>query len=147
MVAVTSVGIRFGGTISSSAWNSINAQKAISDYGIMLLKKNTLTSYGFDSVEEAYDAKDNNKPVTVLRKGSNEAPYLDGNNYLFTVKVNVKEANYGVVFCAAPFIVAGGRYYFFDDIEFSVRTLAQEYIGNASYRYLSQEALSLLAGN
>ena len=145
--SVSSVAVRFGATLTKSNWDAITSKWTISDYGVMLLKQTTLNNYGFSSVEAAYRANDAEKPVTILSKGSGDAPYLDDdNNYLFTVKVNVKEANYGVVFCAAPFIVVNGEYRFLDEMQYSVNTLAQYYLENGGSN-LSDAALTVLADN
>ncbi len=146
-VQVSSAAIRFGAAVAQQDWNDILENNwEIEDYGVMLLKKDTLINYGFDSVEEAYRAKDENKPVTIARKGSGDTPYPDGTDYLFTVKVNVKVANYGVVFCAAPFVVVDGEYYFLNEAEYSVNSLAQHYLKNDGAS-LSNEALSMLSRN
>ena len=146
-ISVSSVAVRFGATLTKSNWDAITSKWTISDYGVMLLKQTTLNNYGFSSVEAAYRANDAEKPVTILSKGSGDAPYLDDdNNYLFTVKVNVKEANYGVVFCAAPFIVVNGEYRFLDEMQYSVNTLAQYYLENGGSN-LSDAALTVLANS
>ena len=142
VLTVSSVYIRFGGAISVSDWGSINSKWEISDYGVMLVKKTTLeNTYKLSSVEEAYRA---GKPVANGHKGSGIPPVSDDDIYSFNVKLNV--IDYDIVFCAAPYVVANGEYYFLEEMEFSVNILSQRYLTNGGSE-LSNDALSILAGN
>ena len=146
LVSVSSVYMRFGVTISKDNWNTINDSWPISDYGVMLVKKETLEeTYHVSTVKEAYEA---GETLKIVNKGSNEAPYaIDEDNYVFTAKLNMtQEANYDVIYCAAPFIVADGNYYFFREIRYSVNTLASYYLTNGGAD-LSDDALRVLMGN
>ena len=141
-ISVDSVKLRFGLTIPKDEWDAI---QGISDYGVMVVRKETLVNtYGCSSVEEAYNG---GKNVNIFNTGSSEAPYLDGDNYLFTARINMtKVSNYNVVFCAAPFVVVNGQYHFLEEKEASVYSLAQYYLDNGGSEYLPNEALSLLSG-
>lgn len=141
-ISVGSVKLRFGLTIPKDEWDAI---QGISDYGVMVVRKETLVNtYGCSSVEEAYNG---GKNVNIFNTGSSEAPYLDGDNYLFTARINMtKVSNYNVVFCAAPFVVVNGQYHFLEEKEASVYSLAQYYLDNGGSEYLPNEALSLLSG-
>ena len=143
--SVDSVAMRFGATIAKDTWDTINASWAISDYGVMFVKKGTLDNdpaYStVNTVAEAYNA---GKQVATVNKGSGAAPYLNGDDYLFTVRVNITAAH-NIVYCAAPFVVAGGQYYFLDEIQYSVSSLAKYYVANGGSA-LSSSALLVLAG-
>ena len=143
VLSVNSVYIRFCASISVSDWTAINSKWEITDYGVMLVKKNTLeNTYQLSSVEEAYRS---GETLALGHKGSGVPPQTASEDiYAFNVKLNVN--NYDVVFCAAPFIVADGEYYFFDEMEYSVNSLADYYLTNGGST-LSNEALTLLAGN
>ena len=143
VLSVSSVYIRFCASISVLDWEAINAKWEIADYGVMLVKKNTLANtYKASSVEEAYRS---GKTLAIGSKGSGVPPVTgDESIYAFNVKLSVD--NYDVVFSAAPFIVAGGEYYFLKEMEFSVNSLAAYYITNGGSS-LSNDALTLLAGN
>ena len=141
VVSVDSVALRFGASISKDNWDAINAQWKITDYGVMLLKETTLTSYSKASVEAAFRG---GETVTNLHRGSGAAPATLGDDYFFTVKINIADdTDYETVYCAAPYIKAGGSYYFFTEMRDSVRTMA----GTNPSSSLSAAALAFLAGN
>ena len=151
-VTVDSVILRFGAKISKANWDIINSKWEITDYGVMLVKETTLeNTYKCDSVKEAYES---DKTLAIIRKGSGEAPYYDADaqEYIFTVKVNMTAvANYGIVYCAAPFVVVSDdedneMYNFLDEMHYSVNTLAQYYLTNGGST-LSNAALEVLSGN
>ena len=142
--AVSNVALRFGVIFSKADWNTIHDEWTISDYGVMIVKKTTLNdTYDVDTVAEAHTNGEN--LLDLHKKGYAEPSSFDEDNYLFTVKLNMTlQSNYNVTYCAAPYIVAGGTYYFLDQIETSVNDLADELLssGNSS---LSDEALTLLS--
>lgn len=148
---VSNVALRFGASISQSDWNAINDNNEhpeweITDYGVMFLKKGTLDNYGFASVEAAFRANDPLKPVTIKHKGSGEAPYLDNGNYLFTIKVSFPDdtSYYDDVICAAPFIKVNDTYYFLEEKQESVNSLAGYYKTHEGSS-LSSDALTYLS--
>lgn len=145
IVTVDSVSLRFAAFISESNWNAIKASWTINDYGVMLVKKNTLlNTYHASTVEEAYN---NGETLAVARKGSGADPYLEEGNYSFSSIVNVKsDTNYGMEFCAAPFIVVDDTYYFLDEMCGSVNSLAEYYLDHDGCS-LSHAALEQLVGD
>ena len=147
ITTVDTVSIDFGATIAKSDWDAINDLEdyEITDYGAMLVKKSTLeNTYHLSSAEEAYNE---GEAVYIANKGSNDEPNLDNDTYFFYVKLNVtRESNYGVTYVAAPFIKVNDVYYFLDELECSVNSLAQYYLDNGGSD-LSSAALNILAGN
>lgn len=151
VTTVTSPSLRFGASISVENWNAINSNCQITDYGVMCLKRTTLDSYqGINSVKEAYEG---GRKVTNLHKCSNDrefaVPYENNGNYVFTVRIDVNDpAYYTTSIVAAPYILAGGQYYFLGEMEYSIRTLAQHYLDDNTLQIaLSNSALRVLAGN
>ena len=145
-ITVDSVYMRFGATISKDNWNAINDEWPISDYGFMIAKKTTIeTTYGVSSVKEAYEAS---RTLKVVHMNSYEEPCeMDEDNYVFTVKINMtQESNYNVVYCVAPYVVADGDYYFMEEMQYSVNSLAAYCLTNGGSA-LSNAALKILKGN
>ncbi len=143
-LVVNNVIMRFGATIPSSDWNYINDTWGISDYGVMMAKETTLAGYGVSSIKQAYK---NHEYLSDFHRGSNVMPHPEAETYKFTAKVTMTdEANYDIVFCAAPYIVIDGEYYFLEEIRYSVNTLADYYLEHGGSS-LSEDALNLLAGN
>ena len=140
---VSNVAMRFGMSIPKEDWDTIHTQWGIDDYGVMTVKEDTLTGYGVSSVKAAYQAK---KALKISRKGSYSEPHsLDENNYGFTIKMNMtSEANYNIVYRAAPFIVVDDTYYFLADIRYSVNLMATYYLSHSGCE-LSEDALTLLS--
>ena len=140
---VDNVAMRFGASIPVSDWTTINERWTITDYGVMFVRKDSLENvYHRDSVEQAFLHDDE---LFTVNKGSGQAPNPKEGKYTFKVKISVDDPDdYDIVIVAAPYIVAGGNYYFLKEMEYSVNTLADEYI-DTEYEYLSDAALCVLA--
>ena len=140
---VSDVYMRFGMSIPKEAWNTIHSTWGIDDYGVMMAKETTLEGYSVSSVKAAYLA---GKTIKISRVGSYDEPCsLDEDNYVFTVKMRMtSEANYNVVYHAAPFIVVDDEYYFLEDIRFSVNLMATYFLSHDGCE-LSADALTLLS--
>ena len=137
--SVDTVVLRFGAKVPMAAWSG-----SISDYGVMLVKQATLTSYGKSSIAEAYKA---GKNIADVHRGSGSISYSEGDNYIFNVRVNITDSNYDVVYRAAPYLVINGTYYFLDEMTYSVKTMAAYCLANPGSSALSTEELNSLAGN
>ena len=147
-ISIDTVNMKFGVSIPKATWNDIvNSYYTISDYGVMLVKEATLKDkYMVSSVEEAFLE---GYTLSNINAGNGDTPFLDEANgcYAFNAKVNMtKVANYGVTYCAAPYIVIDGEYHFFDEMRYSVNSLAGYYLTNGGSE-LSNEALTILKGN
>ena len=143
-LVVTDVAFRFGVIFPKADWNTIYDTWGITDYGVMIAKKETLNNtYNVDTI---VDAHSDNQYLLDLHKKTYAEPFsLNENNYLIKVKLNMTlVSNYNVTYCAAPYIVAGGTYHFLDQIETSVNDLAAELLANGNSS-LSDEALTLLS--
>ena len=152
VLTVSSVALRFGARFEKDDWDNMASEFTIKDYGVMMFKRLDDSTIPNLTVKQAFE---DGKQLATVRNGSGSAPYFDteNNQYVFNAKINVSNPNnYGVVFVSAPFVVIDdgtedGKYYFLDEMEFSVKTLAQYYIGDISYSYLTQSALSTLAAS
>ena len=149
---VDNVVMRFGATFSKSAWEAIRDHDGweLSDYGVMLMKKTDLDNSPYLSVEDAFDNNASSSILKIINKRAGGAayadPYLDGDEYLFTVRVSFPDDSqyYDDVIYAVPFIVVNDTYYFLDEMNTCVRDLAYDYYGTG-YEYLSDAALEVLA--
>lgn len=141
---VTNVALRFGGVIPVSTWNQINSNWAITDFGIMFARGSMLTARSLDSLEKVF--RNDPADVAMVHRGAVGTPNANGDHYIFTARLNLEEVDYDEVFYAAPFIVAGGEYYFLQEMHYSVRTLAEECLTSGEST-LSQAALTTLKGN
>ena len=148
---VSSVALRFGARFEKDVWDDMAEEFTIKDYGVMLFKRLENSTIPSLTVKQAYE---DGKTLATVRKGSGAAPYLDtdSNEYIFNAKVNISSSNYELVIVAAPFVViedneGNEQYYFLEQLEYSAKTLAQHYLGDSSYEYLSQDALGVLANS
>lgn len=153
LTSVDSVYLRFGATISKYNWDDMKSKWGISDYGVMLMKDNDLTANSYASIEEAFNDNADSSILKILNKRAGgaayEDPYLNGDNYIFTIRVNFPDGHaeyHDDVIHAVPFVVIGNQYYFFDEMETSVQLLALDYY-NTGYTYLSDVALEHLIGD
>ena len=135
--------IRFGGLISKEYWTNIDNTGGIDDYGIMLLKDDTLATYtaedaNIDTIAEAYNAG-----KTVTKKsfvdefgGILEPDEYNTDYYLFNAKLSFSDDTlFTTVFHAAAYMVVDSTYYFFQEAAYSVKTLAQAYIDDTDLVY------------
>lgn len=144
-VIVDNVKMRFGAAIPVEDWYDIEASWDVDYYGVMFLKYDTLHgTYGYSSIEEAYE--DGIRPRADVHTNEGDMPLpLDG-LLIFTARINMtSELNYGVVYVAAPYLVIDGTHYFLEEMEYSVNSMAQEYLDNDLESTLSNAALTKLA--
>ena len=145
ITSIDDLTLGFGATIPKTDWDMISAKWTISDYGFKLVRESTLLdTYDESSVEEADNAE---KDTRLVHKGSGEVPYSYGDKYLFTTYVQILDPlEYDIVFCVAPFMVIDGAYYFFKEMRYSVRDLAELCL-NTNSSNLSTAALLYLIGD
>ena len=123
VTSVASAGLRFALSIPTAIWTAIEENWDIEDYGFMLFKTDSLQGLSQTPVKDRYDTN-GTESLTPVRKGSGEAPtYIVDNNYVFSVKITA--TTYAKYFCAAPFFVIDGQYYFLSELQESVKHLAQ----------------------
>ena len=122
-ISVTGMSFKFGITIPQDDWDAIADNWEISDYGVMIVKENTLMNvYHEDTVEDAHTA---GKKLQDLHKGNGDTPYTYDANYLFTVKLNIGvNIAHNLRFVASPYIVIDDVYYFLGEIRCSINELA-----------------------
>ena len=139
--SVESVKLRFGAQLSSDNWTAFNSEHTIEDYGVMFARKTVLDANSLSSVKAAFESRQSS--LLIVGKGSGTAPSLSGSNRVFTAYLTIDSSDYNTVFCATPFILAGGQYYFLDEMRYSVKTLAAE-CQTTHGSPLSDEALAIL---
>ena len=145
LASVGSVSLEFGAKISKTSWDAIedNSDWPINEFGIMLFKTRQAS---VPTVEEVFNATPA-KTVAINNTQYDVALEEDGDNYSFSVKVNISSvASYDIYFCAAPYVVIDGEYYFLDNMKYSVQSLATYYLSHSGSS-LSTDALNMLAGN
>lgn len=144
-VTVDNVKMRFGASIPVEDWYDIEASWDVDYYGVMFLKYDTLhTTYGYSSIEEAYE--DGIRPRADVHTNEGDMPLPLNGLLIFTARINMtSELNYGTVYVAAPYLVIDGTHYFLEEMEYSVNSMAQEYLDNDLDSTLSTAALTKLA--
>lgn len=144
-LTVDNVKMRFGAAIPVEDWYDIEASWDIDYYGVMFLKYDTLhNTYGYSSIEEAYE--NGIRPRADVHTNEGDMPIPLNGLLIFTARINMtSELNYGVVYVAAPYLVIDGTHYFLEEMEYSVNSMAQEYLDNDLDSTLSNAALTKLA--
>ena len=142
---VTNASMRFGAIIPVETWEAIASKWEISDYGVMLFKEiHNEEYYSETPVQDIYTA---NGDLSVISRGSGTPPTAVDGNYAFEVQIGVNNTTkYGLVVCAAPFIIADRTVYFLGEMQYSIISLANYYL-NHDGATLSEAALNILAGN
>ncbi len=141
---VNNVALRFGAIIPAADWSKINETWPITEYGIVFARQSMLTARGLSSAEAVF--RHDEDDTFVVRNSSGNHPKANGDNYVFTARLNLDEEDYDEIFYAAPYVLAGDEYYFLPEMHYSVRTLAEECYNNGGSS-LSQTALATLKGN
>ena len=141
---VSNVALRFGAIVPVNEWTALKNAWGISEYGIMFARGSMLTARSLSSVEAVF--RNDEDDVYSVKNDTGSNPNANGDNYIFTARLNLEEEDYNEVFYAVPYIVAGGNYYFLQEVHYSVRTLAEECYNNGGSS-LSQTALATLKGN
>ena len=144
-LVVENVQLKYNVKVSTSEWDSIVDVTNITNYGLMFFKTSrTEFEAGATPVQ---DAINNGKTPLVLSKNGGANPTETGDGfYAFEATINVtNSANYIKSFIAAPFIEVNGTVFFLDEVQSSVKGLAEEYyvMGNSG---ISDEALAILGG-
>ena len=146
VVSVNNVKMRFGAAIPVEDWYDIEESWDVDYYGVMFLKYDTLhTTYGYSSIEDAY-INHGIRPRADVHTEEGDMPLPLNGLLIFTARINMtSELNYGVVYVAAPYLVIDGTHYFLEEMEYSVNSMAQEYLDNDLDSTLSNAALTKLA--
>lgn len=128
--------LRFGAIVQEADWSDI------SDYGVLLVKETTLTTtYSKASVIDAYRA---GKTLANISNGSGNV-YTENGKCYFHVGININDGNNNTVYCALPYVVKNGVCYFFDEMRFSVKTLAEYCKNHPGTSPLGVDVLTTLA--
>lgn len=143
-VTVDQVALRFGAVIPINDWTTIDDTWGISEYGIVFARQSMLTARGLSSAEAVF--RNDVQDVGRVYNDSGSHPNANGDDYIFTARLNLEEEDYDEVFYAAPYIVANGEYYFLQELHYSVRSLAYECLSTHDSS-LSEAALTILKGN
>ena len=142
-IEVDEVKLDFGFDISVADWTAITTNWEVTDYGVMLFKSTKTT---FNSLTPVKDAFELGYTPAIIHEGT-KALELGGEGYYSyrgTVEIS-SVANYGLTFMAAPFIYADGQYYFFEERQESVYSLAEYYKTHSGCELSYNALLTILA--
>lgn len=123
-IVVDQVALRFGGMIPVEDWTTINESWEITDYGIVFARGSMLEARELLTAEAVF--RNDEDDTYKVHKETFSTPKTYQGNYLFTARLSLEEEDYDEVFYAAPYIFAGGQYYFFKEMHCSVRSIAEE---------------------
>ena len=143
VVEVSEVKLDFGFDISVSDWTAINENWEVTDYGVMLFKSTKTT---FNSLTPVKDAFELGYMPAIIHEGTKELELGGEGYYSYRGTVDITSvANYGLTFMAAPFIYADGQYYFFEERQESVYSLAEYYKTHSGCELSYNALLTILA--
>ena len=132
------VSIRFGGLLSQDLWNELDTENHIIDgFGVMV------TTYDVLEGEEIKDYYDNAEPAEsdpdiedeiinhYMDKSEMSVPPTQDDNYFWNLFFRVTD--FTKVYVAAAYIKTATEYVFFEQVTYSVKSLAADYIANRGY--------------
>ena len=142
-VEVSEVKLDFGFDISVADWTAITTNWEVTDYGVMLFKSTKTT---FSSSTPVKDAFELGYMPAIIHEGTKELELGGEGYYSYRGTVDITSvANYGLTFMAAPFICADGQYYFFEERQESVYSLAEYYKTHSGCELSYNALLTILA--
>ncbi len=137
----SNVSIRFGGLISKTLWNGLDTDDhSITGFGVMITEARNIAEN--ETVEEysslAVLAGENpdtyndlvNYFMPTSGEGSMATPVESGDNYFWNLFQRIDETEIETVYVAAAYVKVGGDYVFMEQVRYSAKTLAADYIAN-----------------
>ena len=137
----SNVSIRFGGLISKALWDELDTNEhIISGFGVMIASGDALNEdeYIKNNLNSAVLADANPAPSIdnadivdyYMSKAEMATPVESGDNYFWNLFQTVDEADINKVFVAVAYIKVGDEYVFMNQVRYSVKTLAADYLAN-----------------
>lgn len=137
----SNISIRFGGLLSKTLWNELDTNEhLISGFGIMITTDGIVGNDEFlkDYKDLATLYTDDPAPSLAnddivdyyKSKADMATPVEQGDNYVWNLFQRVDSADITDVFVAAAYIKVGNEYVFFNQVRYSVQSLAADYIAN-----------------
>ena len=137
----TDISIRFGGLISKALWDELDTNEHnVSGFGVMIASGEALNedeyikdNLGARKLADAQPAPSIDEADIVdyyMSKAEMATPVESGDNYFWNLFQTVDEADISKVFVAVAYIKIGDEYVFMEQVRYSVKTLAADYIAN-----------------
>ena len=132
------ISIRFGGLISKAIWNEIDtSEHLISGFGVMITEgrnideNETIEEYKTMAVLAENSTNTHDDIVDYyMSKAEMATPVESGDNYFWNLFQAIDPADVEDVFVAVAYIKVGDEYVFMDQVRYSVKTLATDYLAN-----------------
>lgn len=130
----SNISIRFGGLISKALWNELDTNEhVISGFGVMITAQNSysIKNHANDAVLAESSPDINTQLVNYfMPKASMATPVEQGDNYFWNLFQQIDYADVNKTFTAVAYVKVGENYIFMKQVEYSVKTLAADYIAN-----------------
>ncbi len=135
------VSIRFTGLLSQDLWNDLDTDNhVIEGFGVMITTDDVIKDgeYIVDFHDAAKPDEDNpditNDIVDYFMPSEDMAtPVVKGDNYYWNLFYRITEENFKTIYVAAAYIKTATEYVFFEQVRYSVQSLADDYIKNRGY--------------
>lgn len=135
------VSIRFTGLLSQDLWNELDTDNhVIEGFGVMIATDDVIED-GECIVDfcDAAEPDENNPDVTedlvdyFMPVEDMATPVAKGNNYYWNLFYRISNENFDTTYVAAAYIKTATEYVFFEQVRYSVKSLATDYIYNRGY--------------
>ena len=130
----TDISIRFGGRINKNTWNEINTDYHIDGFGVMITSFDPNETYrdiemGYLSAKTPDQEFDiDNDIVNYYKSVEDMMPAEDENDYYWNLFKTIDFADINKWFAASAYIKVDGTYFYLNQVEYSVCSLAGAYI-------------------
>lgn len=134
----TNISIRFGGLITKALWNELDTNEhLISGFGVMITEgrnideNETIEEYKTMAVLAENSTNTHDDIVDYyMSKAEMTTPVESGDNYYWNLFQTIDPADVEDVFVAVAYIKVGDEYVFMNQVRYSVKTLAADYLAN-----------------
>ena len=137
----TDISIRFGGLISKALWNELDTNEhLISGFGVMIASgealnedeyiKDNLNARKLADAQPAPSIDEADIVDYYMSKAEMATPVESGDNYFWNLFQRVDYADINKTFVAVAYIKVGDEYVFMNQVRYSVKSLAADYLAN-----------------
>ena len=135
------VSVRFTGLLSQDLWNELDTNNhVIEGFGVMIttddvIKDGECLVDFYDTAKPDEDDPDITNDIVDYFMPSEDmaTPVVKGDNYYWNLFYRITEENFKTTYVAAAYIKTATEYVFFEQVRYSVKSLAQDYIDNRGY--------------
>lgn len=133
----SNVSIRFGGLVDQELWDDLDTEETIEGFGVMIATDDVVPNNVFikdfsDSAALAETDPDITEEIVDYYMATEEmtTPVISGTDYKWNLFHRIDTNNLTTTYVAAAYIKTASGYVFMQQVKYSAKTLAQDYLDN-----------------